>query len=217
MTYYRVSIQGTLGSSERWSVNPCFATSFPGTPKVPALQAAATAIAAVDLPTTLGVAKSTAARITLIRVEARSDTHTLELAAEAAYTGNQGTGATPAGPAQTSAVISLRTDAPGASGRGRLYWPALGLPPMASTLRMNPADQNGLVTGAVTYLRAVQDALKAGISPAPAATTFDLAVFSRTKGTHNLVNRIMVGDVFDTQRRRRDALREAYLTKSFPS
>jgi hypothetical protein len=217
MTYYRVSIQGTLGSSEKWSVNPCFATSFPGTPSVPDLQAAADAIAKVDVPTALAGAKSFSAPVTNIRVEARSDTHVLELAAEAAFTGKQTGGTEPKSPPQTSVVLSLRTDTPGASGRGRLYWPGLGLPVANPSLRIPPTTRDGVAAAAVTYLRAVQDALKAGISPTPSAATFELAIFSKTRGIHSLVNRIMVGDVFDTQRRRRDALPESYVTATFPS
>lgn len=217
MTYYRVSIQGTLGSVEKWSVNPCFATSFPGTPSVPDLQAAADAIAAVPVPTALAAAKSSSAPVTKIRVEARSDTHVLELAAEAAFTGTQTGGGAPTSPPQTSVVLSLRTDTPGASGRGRLYWPGLGLPVGTPSLRIPATNRDAVVAGAVTYLRGVQDALKAGVSPTPSAATFQLAIFSKTRGTHSRVNRIMVGDVFDTQRRRRDALPENYITATFPN
>lgn len=216
MTYYRVSIQGTLGSSEKWSVNPCFATSFPGTPSVSALQAAADAIAAVTVPPNLAAAKSSAAPVTLIRVEARSDTHVLELAAQAAFSGSQNGGGSPKMPPQTSVVLSLRTDRPGASGRGRLYWPGLGLTVDSPALRIPSGNRDPISVDAVTYLRGIQDALKAGISPTPSASTFELAIFSKTRGDHALVNRLMVGDVFDTQRRRRDTLQENYITKAFP-
>lgn len=216
MTYYRVSIQGTLGSSERWSINPCFATSFPGTPSVSEIQAAADAIAAVDIPPNMASAKSSSAPVNRVRVEARSDTHQLELAAEAAFSGSQAGGSSPGAPSQTSVVISLRTDAPGASGRGRLYWPCLGWAPATPSLRIPTGNRDPFSVDAVSYLRALQDALKAGISPVPSAATFELAVFSKTRGTHNLVNRIMVGDVYDTQRRRRDALQENYISKDYP-
>lgn len=217
MTYYRVSLQGTLGSQENYSINPSFATSYPGTPSVEELQAAADAIAAVNVPTALADLKSNRAPLTVVRVEARSDTHVLELAAEAPYTGSQSSNVQPAAPPQTALVFSLRTNRPGASGRGRLYWPALANALDSTTLRLPASTVNGIVAGAATYLRAIQDALKAGISPAPAASTFELAVFSKTAGGHQLVNRIMVGDVLDTQRRRRDRLPEAYKTAPFPA
>lgn len=217
MVYYRVSLQGTLGSQENYSINPCFATSRDVSAGVAGLQAAADAIAAVNVPTALADLKSNGAPLTLVRVEERENNHTLTLAAEAAYTGSQSSNVPPAAPPQTALVFSLRTDRPGASGRGRLYWPALANALDSTTLRLPAGTVNGVVAGAATYLRAIQDALKAGISPAPSAATFELAVFSKKSGGHQLVNRIMVGDVLDTQRRRRDRLPEAYKTAPFPA
>lgn len=217
MAYFRVNIMGSLGDQEKWSVNPQFATSPIVAPSVAEMQKAADNIAAVAVGTALSNAKSSQAPITTIRVEYRDDDGTLLLASQAAQSGSQATGNGATAPGQTAVVLSLRTDVPGASGRGRLYWPALGIAPTPGGLRIPSGTQVDIATGAVTYLRAVQDALKAGIAPAPSAATFELAVFSKTKKTHAVVRRILVGNVFDTQRRRRDALVESYVTRAFPS
>lgn len=217
MVYFRVGITGTLGNQEVWSINPQFATSTLTTPSVSEMTAAAVGVAAVNIPSGLANAKSQAAPVTTIRVECRSDAGELLAAAQAPQTGTQTTTRSPSTPSQTSVVLSLRTDAPGASGRGRLYWPALGITPNSTSLRITTLERDTIATDAVTYLRAIQDALKAAISPAPSVATFELAVFSKTRGDHNLVRRLLVGDVFDTQRRRRDAMVESYITRDFPS
>lgn len=216
MVYYRVSIKGTLGSTEVWSVNPQFATSPHAMPSQADMQAAATGIAAVNIPSALNVAKSTAVSVTTITVECRSDAGALLATAQAAFTGTQTGGSTAYGAPQTSIVLSLRSDTPGGSGRGRLYWPALGLSPAYPAGRISTTQQTNTATAAATYLRAVQDALKAAIAPAPSAATFELAVFSKTTGSHSLINRILVGDVLDTQRRRRDSLPESYVATNYP-
>nr|CRY97492.1 hypothetical protein [uncultured prokaryote] len=217
MVYYRVGITGTLGNQEVWSINPQFATSQNVQPSVAQMTAAAVGVAAVTIPTGLANAKSQAAPVTTVRVECRSDAGELLDVAQAAQTGSQTTSRSPSTPSQTSIVLSLRTDTPGASGRGRLYWPALGITPSPTTLRITTLERDVIATDAVTYLRAVQDALKAAISPAPSVATYELAVFSKTRGNHALVKRLLVGDVFDTQRRRRDAMVESYITRDFPA
>lgn len=216
MVYFRVSIKGTIGATEVWSVNPQFATSTILVPSQSNMQDAANLIAAVNVPSGLNVAKSTAAMVTSITVEARTDAGQLAATAQAAFSGTQTGGSTPYGPPQSSVVLSLRSDTPGARGRGRLYWPALGLSPTYGSGRLTTAQQSSIGSAAVTYLRAIQDALKAGIEPPLSAATFELAVFSKVSGGHSLINRILVGDVLDTQRRRRDALPENYVTQAFP-
>lgn len=217
MTYYRVSIKGTIGSTEVWSVNPQFASSYNVVPSQATLQGAAALIAAVNIPAGLNTAKSTAVLVTSVTLEARSDSGELLATASSAFTGTQTGGGSAFGSPQTAIVLSLRSDTPGSRGRGRLYWPGLGLSPSYPAGRLTVAQQTSISGAAVTYLRGVQDALKAGISPIPSVATFELAVFSQTHGGHSLINRVLVGDVLDTQRRRRDALPETYYAANFPS
>lgn len=214
--YYRLNVQGTLGSGEKWSVNPCFLTDATAPPDHALLQAAATAAADVDVPGNLAAAKSIQAPVTGVRLEVRSASHDLLDAAEAAFTGSQTGGSAPQMPPQTSVVLSLRTQAVGASGRGRLYWPGLGLTIASPSLRIPSGNRDPIAADAVTWLGDLQTALQDGVNGATGFQVLALAVISRSTSAVNAVNRIMVGDVFDTQRKRRDALAESYKTVTYP-
>jgi hypothetical protein len=63
----------------------------------------------------------------------------------------------------------------------------------------------------VTYLHAIENAM----ATAFATIGFDLAVRSKTTHTTPHVNRLQVGNVMDTQRRRRDNIVEDYLSAAF--
>jgi hypothetical protein len=123
------------------------------------------------------------------------------------YTG----GIAPKMPLQNAAVVSLRTNTPGASGRGRLYWPVPGLA-VASNTRIATADVTSILGSLKTYLVDIRDSLSSNFP----TIGFNLAVRSKTTHSTPHVVRIQMGDVIDTQRRRRDKLVEAYSSLSFP-
>lgn len=217
MTYARVAIRGTLGPSEVWSVNPTFNISVTDDAWDQGKgNAAAAAIAAIVVPTPLQQLASTGGKVSTVRLEYRTDSHTLLGAAEAAYTGGWTSNEPPGKPPQSSVVLSLRSDVPGARGRGRLYWPALGAGIDTNTLRISSPTTSVISMNAVTYLRAIQDAIKAEVYGGASPITVKLTVVSKTSGTRTDVNRIMVGNVIDTQRRRRDKLPETYAQAAFP-
>ena len=201
----RLSVYGTMPSGEEWSVNPCFSLPGAGVTVSPAqIQAVAVAAAAVSVPSTMMVMMVAACDVTGVRAEARSIGGALESQADAAKAAPQlGTG-TGRLPFQAAWVLSLRTAAVGARGRGRLYWPATGVSLSAQTLRPVSADVATYLTGWQTYLTNLRNAVASVITGA------DLAVWSRAGNQLNEVNVIQVGDVLDTQRRRRDALVETY-------
>lgn len=207
----RLSIKGALPGGEEWSTNPCWTISDFGVATTPAqIQAVATACAGVAIPTGLRAAYSTATNIHTIRVEARMADGTLEnLAEDALAAASPGTGTTPH-PYQTAWVASLRTAAVGAVGRGRLYFPATGIPLEAGSLRPSTVSTTSFLTGVKTYLSDLQTQIRATFSGA------SLIVWSRTKSEMNLVSTIQAGDVLDSQRRRRDTLVEAYSSVAFP-
>lgn len=212
MVYFRASLQGTLPGGESWSVNPCFMVGNDVGPvgwDQAAGQAAATAMAAVAPGTALRAAAGSGAPLTLIRLEMREDSHVLRGAAEAPYTGTAFTGGL-TNPVQTSVVLSLRSDTPGRSGRGRLYWPGVGDIGLTGSGRIGSVLVQSMATQASTYLRALQDALKAQAFPSTPITV-ELGVVSTTHaGMQTRVNRVQVGDIPDVQRRRRDRLPEVY-------
>jgi hypothetical protein len=81
----------------------------------------------------------------------------------------------------------------------------------APTLRIPIATAGTFLTGVRTYLAALEAVVTASVGAS------ELCVYSR-KGTafHKIV-RIQQGDVLDTQRRRRDAIAEAYQVLTYPT
>lgn len=211
----KVSILGAMPSGEKWSVSPVFKVDGAGggTP-VSELDAAATAINAITIATGVRLMMNSATTITGVRVEARNTGGTLEgLSEKNRATPVAGTGTSPH-PFQTSIVSSLRTNAPGARGRGRLYWPGTGASLDSLTLRLASGSNSTFAAGIKTYLTDIRTAADTAIGG-----TLTLAVWSRVSAAADALQpvvRIQVGDVLDTQRRRRDTLIESTAEVAFP-
>lgn len=213
MSYVRVGILGTMAGGEVWSVNPVFDPNgeFEGSVNQLALETAALAIANLSPGGNLISVLSPQLSVTGCRLEVRADADDslIALAIANATTPTVGTG-TLRMPPQAAMVISLRTDTPGASGRGRLYWPC---PAGAVTTNFHVASTlpPALLTDFKTWMHAVGGILATNFP----LIGFDLSVRSKTTKTTPHVVRIQCGDVVDTQRRRRDALPEAYSTLAY--
>lgn len=217
MSYIRVSLRGTLPGGEVWSVNPAFnETTNVSTWDQDAAQKAANAIGVLPLPAALTDLRSNGAPGTTVRVERRSDAGVLIGAAEALWSAGSAGSSTAIHPPQTSLVLSLRSNIPGARGRGRLYWPAIGATLASATLRLATPAAATVATAAATYLDSIASALKANLAPPPSLIDYDLCVVSPTTGTRTTILRIEVGNVLDVQRRRRDRLVEAYASAPMP-
>lgn len=210
----RVSVLGTLPGGEVWSVNPVWQIGGVSTSEdvTDAMAAAmATACGAVALPTGLKSAMNGQTNATAIRVEARRWNGELAAIAEAPKSPvDAGSGAAPH-PFQTSIVLSLKTGSPGGSGRGRLYWPATGLPISNTDLRVQAGDVTAILAAAKTYLTSLGTALDASLTNSPV-----LSVWSRLNQSTIPVNAIQLGNVLDTQRRRRDSVPETRSSVTFP-
>jgi hypothetical protein len=101
-------------------------------------------------------------------------------------------------------VFSLRTATAGGSGRGRLYWPATGIALSTTTMRVPAATVTAVLAAVESYLTSIKTAIDATLDG------ISLAVWSRTLESTANVTTIQMGDVVDTQRRRRDTLVETY-------
>lgn len=208
----RVSIVGSMPNGEEFSVNPVFKIGGDfGAPVTPTqAQTIATAVNAVAVPGALLVFIPSSCAYTGVRIEARSLTGALESQAEAVKASpSLGTSGS-SHPFQVALVSSLRTGTPGGSGRGRLYWPATGATITASTLRPSAANMTSFAGGVKTYLSGISAAIQATL---PGTS---LTVWSRLKVATYPVSSIQVGDVLDTQRRRRDTLIESYTILAYP-
>jgi hypothetical protein len=214
MSYVRVGILGSTTGGEVWSINPVFDPTgeFPGGVDQTALDQAAGQIAAITPGAILLGYLSTALAVTGARVEVRDDATDALIAISVATraTPLAGTG-TARMPPQAAMVFSLRTNTPGASGRGRLYWPVLGAS-LGSNARFGPTDMSGAPGAMKSYLNSMRSILATNFP----LITFDTAVRSKVTHTTPHVVRLQVGDVVDTQRRRRDNLPEAYTTTTLP-
>lgn len=214
MSYVRVSILGSMSGEEVWSINPVFDPT--GELEVgidqAKVDAAALAIANRTIPTSLLALLGPASSMTGARVEIRSDASDALLATstQGRNTPVAGTGAVRL-TAQSAVVLSIRTDTPGASGRGRLYWPAMGLT-ISNTSRINTPAAATIVGDFKNYLLG----MRTDLATAFPTIGFDLAVRSKSTKTTPHAVRVQVGSVPDTQRRRRDHLAESYTSLTFP-
>jgi len=208
----RVSIVGAMPSGEEWSVNPVYKIGGDFSVPVSSTQAntIALAIAAVAVPTALLALMNTTTTVTGARVEARTYAGALEAQGEAVRASSAVGTASNALPFQSALVCSLRTSRAGASGRGRLYWPATGAPLQSGTLRLSAAAVTSYLSSFKTYLSGISTAIDVTLDGV------GLTVWSRKLLTSTPVNALQVGDVVDTQRRRRDQAIETYQTLTFP-
>lgn len=210
----RVSVIGSAPNGEVWSVNPVWQIGGVSTAEdISSDEAAAmaTACGAVVVPTGLTGAMSTGFIASSIRVEARRWDGTLAAQAQVPMSASYAGTGSQVHPYQTSIVASLRTSGVGASGRGRLYWPATGMTLGVGSNRPTSVNVLLVLTGMKTYLTSLGTALDVTLTNSPV-----LSVWSRKNLSTLPVTQIQMGDVLDVQRRRRDALIESYSNTTFP-
>lgn len=216
MIFNKVRISGTMPGGEVWSINPCFGVGG-GTEAVEEygdLLEWATDIASLNTNKIFPAAPleilSTAARITQVRTEFYDPTGKLTQVAEIGATSAAVGSFTPNKPFQSAMVVSLRTGRAGRSYRGRLYLPALNVTLTPATLRIDPAIRNGVSSQMAAWLRDIANV-------APGVPRIDPVVVSQTIGVVTGITNVEVGDILDTQRRRRDSLEEAYFSTDIPA
>jgi len=103
-------------------------------------------------------------------------------------------------PAQIAVSASLRTGRRGPAGRGRMFLPLSGA---------------GITSGALTSANqtTIAQAVKAFIENVHAVGPV-AAVVNPAVNTYSAVDRVQVGNLFDTQRRRRNGVVETYVTQT---
>ncbi len=221
MTYLRVIALGSIGGVEEWSSGVSyrfFQLSFIDMTQSQLeslVQRLITAVTTTTLPASLRALMSTGASLTGWRVESHGEDEKLLAVAQNNYPAAiAGTGGPTKSP-QDALVLSFRTSTPGARGRGRTYWPALGAALTGSFNLATPSAATVAADAKVLY-KLIGDQINAELAANSLAATVELAVRSGTDHSSRLVNRIQVGNVLDTQRRRRDALVESYQIVSYP-
>lgn len=114
-------------------------------------------------------------------------------------------------PPQTAIVASLRSASPGPKYRGRMYLPLLSGTVSTTTGLFPSADATSIAGAVKAYLAAV-----AGLTSWGGAGWVPVVVSQTPTGTRADVTAVKVGNVFDTQRRRRNKLVESYSTVNYP-
>lgn len=209
-----VRINGNMPSGEVWSITPKFgATGFPLIFEYADLLAWATNIGGLNEGAVLpdGIRASMSAYVSVTEIVTEYRDASGELAQSARFT--LPTPAVGSGSVnktfQTAIVSSLLTGRPGRSYRGRIYWPAQSAAISTTTGRLSAEFTDAYAASVAAFLSAVQSAGPEGSSP-------ELSVVSQTISEVTPVTQIQVGDVLDTQRRRRDSLLELRSTIDFP-
>lgn len=208
--YNRVIISGLLAGVQSWSVTPAFSGN-------PATGGAVTdyadlltwaqAIGGLNNGAVLGgnlsVALSSLGNVQKVRTECLSAAGVLQEAAEFALPVAESGSGTPSNPLQISIVSSLQTGRPGRSYNGRIYWPNLGIPIQTNSGRIATQTATQTATDVAALLTQIAEAAPGGSAMHPAVVSHKLAV-------QTLITEVRVGNVLDTQRRRRDKLVEQY-------
>ena len=221
MAYWRTVLRGTQGSSEVWTVSNNWGV-VGLSPDVPDQDSANGILArlltfttSANVPASLRTLLSTSGVIVGWRVELRSESENVLSVAEGNLTTPVAGTGTPTKTPQDALVISLRTSTPGPSGRGRMYWPALGATldtqfALTSPTSLTVAGQSR------TWLNAIGNEINQWYVSIAAAKSVALSVRSIKDAVNRNVTSLQVGSALDTQRRRRDNLLETYQSVPYP-
>ena len=107
-------------------------------------------------------------------------------------------------PADVAIVVSLRSPVANRTGRGRFYLPQPTTTALTAVGRLDETAQDTIVNA---LLAAWTQANAAGENP---------VIYSRTQRATREINSFNVGDLFDTQRRRENALTENRVSAPMP-
>jgi hypothetical protein len=222
VSYIKVIALGRIGAAEKWSCGvvyrnfELFAASMSQTMIESLANRLITGIPSASIPSTLKSVWSNAVSITGWRVEQHGEDEKLTNVGEAAYAAAPvGSGSMSKSP-QDALVVSLRTSTPGARGRGRIYWPALGVG-LNGEFQVTTPTQAQIALATAQLFQLIGDQIKSEWAANSMAVTPELAVRSITDHMSRKVERLQVGSILDTQRRRRDSLVETYVMQNYPA
>ena len=109
-------------------------------------------------------------------------------------------------PPQVAVVGTLLTGAPGRSNRGRIYLGGVAAASVTDQGRINAAPQGRYGDGLAGLYKRLRDKTLQG-------DVFRPVVVSPTLGAARKITQVQVGDVYDTQRRRRNKLIETRIVR----
>lgn len=217
MAYNRVHLDGTLGSGlERWSTSIAFQDSQGDAVTDPddlgewAENVRGLFAATSTWGTALKGLWGSSTNLTQVRIYSY-------LVPGGAATGlGVSTGGNVAGsgsitfPFQSALVFTLGTNRPGRSFRGRSYWPIL-------TGTLSSTGQYSNTAGILTTAQAFRDMLAAVAGQSTGTGVMRPVIASASEGTVTAVTSVRLGNIIDTQRRRRGDLPETFQAVPYPA
>lgn len=208
----KVTLKGSIATDVWNSASYWSPTSTPPTLPIPSAFGTAVANAAYTYFAALAPYTSAMVGFSGVRLDWYGSTGSHDASLDATPTSGSASGSAAGNhPPQTAVVASLRSALPGPKGRGRMYLPLLSGTVNTSTGAFPSADATSIATATKNYLAAVSALTSWG------GGTWFPVVASRTgtPSTH-AVTAVKVGNVFDTQRRRRNKVIEVYSTVTYP-
>lgn len=195
----------------RFSNNPAGAHELDGGQLQDIADSVAATYSGQGIPAQFKSSMSNALNVSGIRVEQVGPDGKIERAAEHSYSPVVGGTDAPQRPIQTALVISLNRGAQyGRSGRGRWYLPVPGnYPPMTADFRVQANTMGDYLSMVNNWQKAWGDAINSGSR----LYSYELVVASPHLNKLTPVENIGLGDVFDSQRRRRDRWQETRITQ----
>lgn len=212
MAHYRLSIVGTLGASPEVFSTGCAYVATGPPPTQGALNAWADAAMIVMSGSNAGAVWfrgniSVSSYITNVRIYYYPSVGApATLGAISTPASASGSGAT-VHPPQCATVVTLQTGIPGASYRGRMYVPMLAGSIGSGLTRTDLSASTA--TNFASLLEVLGSTASGGLADDP-------AVVSAAAGAVTPVTSVRIGNVVDTQRRRRDALNETFYSAPIP-
>ena len=221
MAWLKVIMEGTIPGGEAWSVGTSWGI-FGLAPDTPdqsltdgILAGLLTYSASNPLPTAFKQAMGIDLQFTTWRVEYRDEAERIMNVSIGVLPSPQAGIGTSSKSPQDAIVLSLRTSTPGPSGRGRLYWPAVGAS-LGAGFQLSTPTPGSFVAAWKTWLNAIGGVMNAYYASISSAKTVVLSVRSVKNHLNRNVNQLQVGSLMDTQRRRRASLIETYSNTSYP-
>lgn len=207
-----VRLEGTLGvgNPERWSIGVNYAAAGGSGQGSQAVMQSLAADLANYLQTTTNAATAFSemgadCRLTQVSTYGYNAFGPADAAGAALLSpARQGAGST-SKTFQTTRVISLQTGVPGARYRGRFYVPALSASISGSGVSTPPSG----------YLTAWAQVLSQAETVWTGSAPIELGVYSEVAAVVTPVTQLRVGDVLDTQRRRRESITETYTVLNY--
>lgn len=213
----RVTISGTMfGGAEEWSTG--FFYGQEGADSAPGTSAMALAVLTA-WRTFCETANShmssayltTQVKVAALKTDGKTDTGDVNYAYPS--TELKGTVSAIILPPQCSLVVTLMSDRPrGKASKGRMYLPGIAAMPAVTTGKLPSTTVGSIATNLQTFFNALEASADVPDELILAAKQSGLLGVSPAQ--NDFVESLKVGDVIDTQRRRRNGLAESYTLKA---